>query len=137
MENSIKDALIYDGCCQYCGQYANSINSFVSQMEADAWATSQCNCDRGRAAREILKNIERAKGILQMVCGKDCERNGFKPVDCELYEFLETMIDHVGRGELSAITSVLPGRSTITIKRNVKGEISVKRRLIFEVEMQS
>lgn len=127
--------LIYTGACRYCGQVASSIHSFETEELANEFATNACNCTDAIVERNRAASIQRAKATITRLCGEECKRCGFVPVDPETLDFLISLVDHIGRGLLGKAQCVLPVGDVVYIRAlDAPGQMKISRKMVLKVE---
>lgn len=116
------------GACRFCGQIANTTKDFLTQAEADEWATENCECISAARERNTVKQIENAKYRVEELFGEECEKYGFVPVtEPDTLELLEKLVEKTARGRISAATVQMKNYGKAGIALTSKGKICVTR----------
>ena len=114
------------GTCKYCGQICDA--KAETQAEANAIASADCDCLQARQERELKRRIESAEEKLDELCGENCEKYGFEPIDDEhTIDFIKKIINHVARSDINSAAVSILGGIRIAVKKGSKGTLKVSR----------
>lgn len=118
------------GTCRHCGQSQEVANA-VTKAEADAYASINCSCKEAEAEANLIL----ARDELRKMTGPEAKENGFKPLDEETVEFLETVLDAVGEGLFTNAT-INTGDGTLTFKIKTDGKITINRKKSINIKFE-
>ena len=114
------------GTCKYCGQICATEEK--TQAEANTYAAENCDCLKAREERELKRRIDSAQDRLEELCGEDCEKYGFEPIDDErTIDFIKKIINHVARSDINSAAISILGGIRIAVKKGSKGTLKVSR----------
>lgn len=108
----------YQGECKYCGNIQPIMA--MDQIDANEKISEECPCcgaERARRKAALMRNLENT-------IGKNAAESGFKPVEPEQEELINTIAIAVFDGYLQGVTCKIDG-SAVTITGGIK--IKVKR----------
>lgn len=115
------------GACRFCGQVCTSEKEFLSQIEADDYATEWCGCDEAQEYRDRLEAIRTAKANVYLLFGIGCEKFSFSPIPDDSLRLLETLVDAIASKGIGAVTLKLACGDIAKISVTAKGAIKVNR----------
>lgn len=107
------------GKCEYCGAEIGVIAK--SQAEANELASEKCDCSSARTAQKKRMLAEKLKEL----AGDGCEELGFRPVDTEIKEAIESIGKMAIDGRIQNVAAKVDG-TVINIKGGAKVKISRK-----------
>lgn len=107
------------GKCEYCGAEIGVMAKH--QAEANEIASEKCDCSGARTAQRKRMLTEK----LEELAGKKCEELGFRPVDVEIKDAIETIGKMVIDSRLQNVAVKVDG-TVINIKGGAKVKISRK-----------
>lgn len=107
------------GKCEYCGAEIGVMAK--NQVEANKMASEKCDCSGARTAQKKRMLAEKLKEL----AGDGCEELGFRPVDTEIKEAIESIGKMVIDGRVQNAAFKVDG-TVLNIKGGAKVKISRK-----------
>jgi len=115
------------GACRFCGQTKaiHPLNPYMTDEEADAIATEDCDCPAAKFQREKEGKRERAKAAVKTKFGPG--EGGERWVNEETLHFLEAAVDLVIEEQVESVQVKVSHTVTAKIHLTGKGNVKIEK----------
>ena len=114
------------GVCRFCGQTIQV--RAETQEEADARASSACQCTGAAQTRRVMETIRDARDKAEDLLGETSEQDGFVPVTDEgVRSLIDAAIEQAAMGTIREAALQIIGHGAVKITHTKSGGVKIER----------
>lgn len=115
------------GTCRFCGQ-TKIVDDRFTEGQANAEATSMCNCPEGKIFRQNIKTLK----LIYDICTKPAKHSAFNPMTEEESDNIVSLASCIADGIFDKAV-VTQGDNRFTMVRDGKGVLKFSRQKLVEI----